>query len=251
MIIDLTGQRAVIAGASKGLGYAVAMKLAAAGCAVSICARQADRLREAHAGLAATGVLVHSAVCDLADAASIDAYIAAAGEELGGIDILVNNATGQASGNSEDDWASTLAVDLMGTVRATGAARAMLEASASGCVVNISSRTAMGPSPATQAYGAVKAALVQLTTSQAAEMARSGVRVNCVAPGSFEYPGGWWDRCRTSNPDLHARTLASFPFGRFGHQDDVADAILFLVSPLARWITGQTILVDGGQTLGV
>ncbi|MDI6028928.1 SDR family NAD(P)-dependent oxidoreductase [Corticibacterium sp. UT-5YL-CI-8] len=251
MNIYLKGRRAVVAGASRGLGFATAMAFAKAGAAVSICARDEANLNAAHEALAAVGGHVHSARCDLGEAASIDGYIAAAAEDLGGIDVLVNNATGQASGNTDQDWSKCFAIDLMGTVRATRTAKPFLVASGQGRVINVSSRTSFAPSPQTQPYGAAKAALIQLTTSQAAEMARHGVRVNCIAPGSSEFPGGWWEKCRTRKPALYESTLASFPFGRFGNQEDIAGVMLFLASDLGTWVTGQTILVDGGQTLGV
>jgi 3-oxoacyl-[acyl-carrier protein] reductase len=250
MQLDLAGRRTIIAGGSRGVGFATATAFAKAGASVSICARNAEGLEQARLSLARTGTSIHAMRCDLSDPASIDAYVAAAADALGGIDILVNNCTGQASGNTEEDWARTIAVDLMGTVRATNAARPHLEKSGHACIVNVSSRTAFGPSPRTQPYGAIKAALMQLTASQASDMARSGVRVNCVAPGSTEVPGGWWEKCRTRDPDLYNSTLASFPFGRFGRAEDAAGVILFLASPAGSWITGQTILVDGGQMLG-
>ncbi len=250
MLIDLSGKKAVIAGASRGLGFSVARRLAQAGAAVSICARNAERLATAHGELKTLGATVHSATCDLADAQSIERYVEEADRALGGIDILVNNATGQASGNTETDWLKCMSVDIMGTVRATRAAQPMLAASGTGCVVNIASRTALRPSPRTQPYGAAKAALMQLTGSQAADLARQGIRVNCVAPGSFQFPGGWWDKCRERKPELYQATLESFPFGRFGTAEDVSGVILFLASPLAGWVSGQTILVDGGQMLG-
>ena len=100
------------------------------------------------------------------------------------------------------------------------------------------------------AYAAVKALLVNYTQSQAAAFAPDGVRVNAVAPGSIEFPGGTWEQRRTTDPDLFNQILASIPFGRLGTPEEVAEVALFLASPAARWVTGQTIIVDGGQLLG-
>jgi 3-oxoacyl-[acyl-carrier protein] reductase len=95
----------------------------------------------------------------------------------------------------------------------------------------------------------VKALLINYTQSQAAVLAADGVRVNGVAPGSIEFPGGSWEQRKTSQPELYNRILASIPFGRLGHPEEVADVVLFLASPAARWVTGHTIVVDGGQML--
>jgi 3-oxoacyl-[acyl-carrier protein] reductase len=95
----------------------------------------------------------------------------------------------------------------------------------------------------------VKALLVNYTASQAVALATDGVRVNAVAPGSIEFPGGIWERRRAADPALYERTLASIPFGRLGTPEEIADVVLFLASPAARWVTGQTIMVDGGQLL--
>lgn len=248
--LGLVGRRVVVAGGSKGLGLHTALAFAEAGAAVSICARGKAGLEVALARIARHGRATHAAQCDLADLASIEAYVEEAAAALGGIDILVNNATGKASSGSEDDWAASLTVDVLATVRASRAAQPHLAKGTYPAIVNISSRTAFGPSPATPAYGAAKAAVMHFTQSQAAALARQGIRVNCVAPSSLEFPGGWWDNCRVDNPALYEKTRASFPFGRFGQPEDITRAILFLASPLGGWITGQTLLVDGGQTLG-
>jgi 3-oxoacyl-[acyl-carrier protein] reductase len=102
----------------------------------------------------------------------------------------------------------------------------------------------------TPPYGAVKAALIQYTLTQAAALAAKGVRVNCVAPGSIEFPGGVWDQTRQHNPALYKGILASIPSGRMGTAEEVANVVMFLCSDAARWVTGQTIAVDGGQLLG-
>lgn len=247
--LDLRGRRVVVAGGSRGLGLHTAKAFAIVGASVSICARGETDLMAARDSIAALGVTAHAARCDLADLSSIETYVAEAASALGGIDILVNNATGKASSDTEQDWAASLGVDVLATVRASRAAQPFLEQGKNPAIINISSRTAFGPAPTTSAYGAAKAAVMHLTRSQAAALAAKGIRVNCVAPGSLEFPGGWWDKCRDRNPELYLKTQASFPFGRFGTPDDISQVLLFLASPRSGWITGQTLLVDGGQTL--
>ena len=101
----------------------------------------------------------------------------------------------------------------------------------------------------TPPYGAVKAAILEYTLTQAAALARKNIRVNCIAPGSIEFPGGTWARAKANNPDLYGRILRSVPFGRLGRPEEIAQVALFLCSPLASWVTGQNIAVDGGQML--
>jgi len=250
MQIDLGGKRVVVCGGSRGIGRSIALAFAGCGASVSTCARGADALAAVRADLSQRGTTIHTAVCDLANAAEIEHYIAAAATALGGIDILVNNASGFGAGNDEAAWAASIDVDLMATVRASTAAEDALIASGTGAIVNVSSISGYRASARTPAYAAVKAAVIQYTTSQAALLARRGVRVNCVAPGSIEFPGGVWDQRKTSAPRLYDAVLKSLPFGRMGAPEEVANAVVFLASPLAHWITGQTICVDGGQLLG-
>jgi 3-oxoacyl-[acyl-carrier protein] reductase len=250
MNIDLTGKRAVICGGSRGIGRAIALACAEAGAAVSICARGAKPLERTRHEIAAHGHTAHAAACDLAEAAQIARYIPAAAEALGGIDILINNASGFGSTDDEAGWEKSLNVDLRATVRATRAATPFLEQSGAGAIVNISSTSAFHPSVRTTPYGVAKAAVIQYTRNRAAALAAQHIRVNCVAPGSIEFPGGSWEKRKTDNPQLYNSILRGIPFGRLGHPEEVARVVVFLVSPLANWVTGQTIMVDGGQTLG-
>lgn len=247
---DFTGRRVLVAGGSRGIGRAIALEFARAGATVSICARGAEALEATRSELAAAGGgAAHAMTCDLGDAARIDAWVAEAARVLGGVDVLVNNASAFGD-DSEDGWGASFGVDVMAVVRASRAAQPWLEQGVSPSILNISSISALKPSVRTPSYGAAKAAVVHYTTTQAAALARKGIRVNCIAPGSIEFPGGLWEERRTRQPELYARTLASIPFGRFGTDAEIAEVAAFLASDAARWVTGQIIAVDGGQTLG-
>jgi len=134
-------------------------------------------------------------------------------------------------------------------VRASRLALPWLRASGAACILNLSSIAAQQPRPGGAPYAAAKAALSHYTTSQALALAKDRIRVNAIAPGSIEFDDGLWDRRRTEDPALYHATLAKIPFARFGHPREIADAALFLCSPLARWVTGSVLNVDGGQVL--
>ena len=249
MPFDFTGYRIVVAGGSRGIGRSIALGFAEAGAAVSICARGVAALEETRQALPAHGVLAHAQSCDLADARAIDAYVAEASAALGGIDVLVNNASGYGFDDGDEAWSAGFNVDLMAAVRASRAALPHLKASPHGCILHTSSIAAFRPRANGAAYAAVKAALSQYATSQALALAEHRIRVNAIAPGSIAFADGLWERRKLEQPELYRATLAKIPFGRFGKPEEIAHAALFLASPWAGWITGHTLVVDGGQML--
>jgi 3-oxoacyl-[acyl-carrier protein] reductase len=249
MAFDFTGRRVVVAGGSRGIGRSIALAFAKAGAAVSVCARGAEGIARVRVELAARGGAAHAAICDLGNADAVARYIGEAASALGGIDVLVNNASGFGLTNDEAGWAASVSVDLMATVRASDAALPFLKQSSAAAIINTSSISALQPSARTPPYGAVKAAVVHYTQSQAVALAPARIRVNSVAPGSIEFPGGMWEQRKRAEPALYDRVLATIPFGRMGKPEEVANAVLFLASDDASWITGQTLVVDGGQML--
>jgi 3-oxoacyl-[acyl-carrier protein] reductase len=249
MQIDVHGKRVVIAGASKGIGRSIALGFAAGGAAVSICARGAEALAKTKTELAAFGGTIHAATCDLASETEIAGYITAAAATLGGVDVLVNNATGYGFADDEASWEQSMAVDLLAVVRASRVAMPFLLKSTGASIINIASGSGINPSVRTPAYGAAKAAVIHYTRTQAATLISKGIRVNCVAPGSIEFPGGMWDDRKRDQPALYSATLATCPAGRMGKPEEVANVVLFLASSLASWVTAQIIGVNGGQGL--
>jgi len=249
LVFDFHGKRAIITGGSRGIGRAIALAFVRSGAAVSICARDPVALETTRFELSHYGK-IHAAVCDLWDAGAITGYIAAAAASLDGIDILVNNASGFGRADDEAGWNAAFNVDLMALIRASHAAQPWLERAApQGVIINIGSTAATRPSVKAPAYGAIKAAIRYHTATQAALLAKRSIRVNSVAPGSVTAPGHFWETRKDADDPAYHEAVATIPAGRLGEADEIADVVLFLASPAARWIYGQTLIVDGGQTL--
>ncbi|HEX5960898.1 MAG TPA: SDR family oxidoreductase [Rhodanobacteraceae bacterium] len=246
---DFNGYRVAIAGGSRGIGRAIALAFLAAGARVSVCARGQDGLDglRQDAGRHADGLHPHA--CDLAEAGQVEHWVAAAAQALGGIDVLVNNATGYGFREDDESWLTDFNVDLMAAVRASRFALPHLKQSQHACILHTSSIGSFRPRTMGPPYAAMKAALNHYTGTQALALAGDRIRVNAIAPGSIEFPGGVWDRCKHEKPEQYATVLATIPFGRYGTPEEVAQLALFLASPLAGWITGQVVAVDGGQSL--
>lgn len=246
MDLGLRGRCAVVTGASKGIGRAIALGLADEGAHVAICARGADALRDAERVLKARGVQVVAEVCDVGDPVALDAFLESARRTLGRVDILVNNASALAFADDEAAWRHSVDVDLLSAVRASWKAVPWMADSGGGCIVHISSGSGLeaGSPPA---YAAVKAALISHSKTLAVALAPQKIRVNVVAPGSIEFADGLWDTMKRSNPTLYAAVLGTIPWARFGSPEEVANAVVFLVSDRASWVTGVCLGVDGGQ----
>lgn len=243
--MDFTGKRVLIGGGSRGIGRAIAQGFAEHGATVSVSGRDAQALEQTRRLTSC-----HVQVCDIAESDEAERQVAIAAEALGGLDIVVNNASAFARNDDAQNWLKAFSVDLIGLVQTNSAAVPIMSAEGGGAIVNIASISAFHATPNAAPYGAIKAAVVHYTASQALRLAPENIRVNAIAPGAVIFPGHFWEERRINEPERYQAIVDSIPFGRLGTPEEIADVVLFLASPLARWITGQTIIVDGGQDLG-
>jgi NAD(P)-dependent dehydrogenase (short-subunit alcohol dehydrogenase family) len=247
MSFDLTGKKALVTGASRGIGRGIAVAYAAAGADVALLARNADLLAEVAEEIEGLGRHAVIATADVLDAESTRAATAEAIEALGGLDILVNNAGGNSfsipvAQMRMSGWDKTLRLNLDSIVHITQESLPAL-GEGGGSIINISSVAGLRGAPTMAHYGAAKAALISLTQSLAVETAWTGVRVNALVPGWIETD--LTDFLRASD-EAERAALSRVPMQRWGRVEEIAEPAVFLASDAASFMTGQVLIVDGG-----
>jgi 3-oxoacyl-[acyl-carrier protein] reductase len=251
MDLELKGRNALVTGASKGIGRAIADLFAAEGANVAICARNAGEVTEATAALAATGVKAWGEALDVGDPAALKQWVEGAARQLGGVDALVCNVSALAVGNSPETWEKSFRIDMMHTVNAVTAALPYLEKSNAASIAIISSVSGFEVDLAAGSYGAIKAALIHYAKGLSNQLIAKGIRVNAVSPGNTYFEGGFWNDIEKGNPDLFKTAMGLNPTGRMGTAEEVASGVVFLASPKASRISGTNLIIDGALTKAV
>lgn len=252
MDLQMKGLKAIVTGGTKGIGLAIARTLAAEGAEVAICARDELAVQSTASALAdLSGARASGTAVDVSDGAALKAWVAHIGEEWGGLDIVVANVSALAIGNDIESWRKEFETDLLGTVNLVDAAMPFLEASAAASIVAISSVSAREIDFAAGPYGVFKAALVHYMQGLANQLAAKGIRANTVSPGNVYFEGGVWDWIEHNDAALFERALALNPTGRMGRPQEIANAVAFIASPAASFVSGANFVVDGALTRGV
>jgi NAD(P)-dependent dehydrogenase (short-subunit alcohol dehydrogenase family) len=246
----LEGKVAFVTGGGTGIGAGIAKRLAEQGANVGLLGRRAEKLEETAKAVRGFGREASCHPVDIREGEAVDAAIKACAERFGRLDVLVNSAAGNflapAAGLSPNGFRAVIDIDLCGTFNAARAAFAHLSKTR-GCIVSITATQADVPTPLQCHAGAAKAGIAKLTRDLALEWARFGIRVNAVAPGPIEETEGM---ARLAPPGQEENVLKKrVPLGRWGTIAEVCEAVTFLVSPAGTWITGTTLLIDGGTEL--
>ena len=245
----LEGKVALVTGCSRGIGRAIALKLAGEGAAVAInYAGNAKAAEEVKASIEAAGGKAMVVQADVSSAEAVDAMVEAVVNELGGIDILVNNAgitrDGLLMRMKEADWDAVINTNLKGVFYCTKAVSKLMMKKRSGRIVNMASVVGLTGNAGQANYAAAKSGVIGFSKSMAKELASRGITVNMVAPGYIET-----DMTAVLSDKVREAMISTVPLARAGQAEDVAGAVLFLVSDMASYITGQVINVDGGMVM--
>ena len=245
MDLGLEGLKAIVTGGTRGIGRAIVERLVKEGARVAFCARNAVAVAEMESRL---GSPACGTSLDVSDGQTLKSWVNDAAAEMGGIDILVPNVSALGGTIGDEGWRRGFDIDIMGTVRAVDAALPHLESSEAGAIVVISSAAALEALVGFRPYNSVKAALISYASGLADEFAGRGIRANTVSPGTIYFSDGVWGEREREAPEFFKSMIARNPMGRMGTPEEVANAVVFLASPAASFITGANLVVDGGLT---
>ncbi len=249
MDLGLKGKKAIVTGGTRGIGRAIANLLVEEGCDIGICARTAAQVEEAVAAFKGKGVKAFGSALDVADGAQLISFVKSTAEALGGIDIFISNVSAMGDGGIEEAaWKKGFEIDVLGTLRGCETAVPFLEKSGAGAIVAVASTAAVEVVGPRRAYSSVKAALLPYIKSLARNLAPKNVRANVVSPGSVYFKGGVWNVMEQKMPDRYRQALNRHPMGRMATPEEVANAVVFLASPRASFISGINLICDGSMT---
>ena len=248
MDLGLKGKKAILVGASHGIGLATARVLAQEGCDIALCSRSQASVDEAVKEVSQFGTKVIGGAVDVTDEEGHGKWIAQAAEELGGCDIFIPLTSANTGVDDTEGWLTVLNTDVLPLVNGVKAALPYLQKSEGGSIVTVSSTAALEEFMGAFPYNALKAAVLNYSAALSQQLAPQGIRVNCISPGPIFMEGRAWDQVKDSMPEFYESILNQIPMGRMGTGEEVARAIAFLASPACAFMTGANLVVDGGLT---
>lgn len=248
MNLHLRGKRALITGATRGIGRQIARELAREGADVAVCARAIEDVEDVVRELKTFDVKAVGAACNIKNAEEYKAWVDQSAEQLGGVDIFIANVSAGAGYDSEKNWWKSFEVDVLGSVRGCESVIPHMEKAGGGSIVMISSTNAVEVFSAPMAYNAMKAALITYAKQLSQFVGNKNIRVNSVCPGPIYFEGGAWEMIKDVNRPFYDSTIRKIPRGEMGTLEEIASVVTFVASPRASLITGSNIVADAGFT---
>jgi NAD(P)-dependent dehydrogenase (short-subunit alcohol dehydrogenase family) len=250
MDLQLNGTRVLVTGGTRGIGRAIVEAFLKEGATVGFCARNADEVAATQDALKDVGRITGSVV-DVGDGDALAAWVEDSAHAFGGLDVVVANVSALAIPDTEENWQTSLNVDLMHTVRLVRAAMPHLERSNAASIIAISSVSGRESDFASGPYGTAKTAIIGYINGLALQLAEKGIRANTVSPGNTYFEGGVWQSIETGNPELYDMAVGLNPTGHMGTPEEIGGPVVFLASPVSRRISGTNLVVDGALTRGI
>ena len=248
MDLGLRDKRAIITGATKGIGRRILEQLISEGCNVAICSRSIEDVEDTIEKCSTRKAEVIGDVCNIKDKEEYSEWIAAMIARMEGVDIFIPCVSAGGGMDSEKNWWKNFEIDVLGTVRGCEAVLPSMQEAGSGAITMIGTTASVETFGGPMAYNAMKTALITYAKQLSQFVGHDGIRVNVVSPGPIEFPGGVWEMLKDTMPKWYSKVVRDHPTQRLGTPEEVAKCVAFLSSSAAQWVNGTNLIVDGGFT---